>query len=107
MKQSGVTAWDWYTGTLDSLLRRKKTASKWREQQEQRNRTLYAPKSKLPLCGAKTRAGGTCKARVVRGMVRCRMHGGLSTGPKTEAGRERIRESNRRRAERKRAASGE
>lgn len=28
---------------------------------------------------------------------RCRLHGGLSSGPKTEAGREAIRESNRRR----------
>jgi len=40
-------------------------------------------------CGARTRAGPPCKAKVVKGKARCRMHGGLSTGPKTEAGRAR------------------
>jgi len=33
-----------------------------------------------PLCGAKTRAGGTCLVRVEFGKARCRFHGGLSTG---------------------------
>lgn len=56
------------------------------------------PKSERPFCHAKRRDGHKCKARVVPGRTRCRMHGGLSTGPKTEEGRERIRESNRRRA---------
>ena len=41
-------------------------------------------------CGAKTRAGGTCMVRVEFGKARCRFHGGLSTGPKTEAGPARI-----------------
>jgi hypothetical protein len=50
-----------------------------------------------PLCGAKTRAGGTCLVRVERAKARCRFHGGLSTGPKTEAGRARIAEAQRRR----------
>lgn len=45
------------------------------------------PKSERPVCGAKTRAGGQCKAKgCLRpdGAIsrRCRMHGGLSTGPK-------------------------
>jgi hypothetical protein len=31
------------------------------------------------------------------GKARCRFHGGLSTGPKTEAGRARIAEAQRRR----------
>jgi hypothetical protein len=35
--------------------------------------------------------------RVEFGKARCRLHGGLSTGPKTEAGRARIAESQRRR----------
>ena len=35
--------------------------------------------------------------RVERGKARCRFHGGLSTGPKTEAGRARIAEAQRRR----------
>jgi hypothetical protein len=51
----------------------------------------------LPACGAKTRAGGRCRVKAVRGKKRCRFHGGLSTGPKTEAGRARIAEAQRRR----------
>ncbi|WP_305851945.1 HGGxSTG domain-containing protein [Ruegeria sp. HKCCD7255] len=43
------------------------------------------PKSERSACGAKTRAGGQCQARVVPGKRRCRLHGGLSTGPKEKA----------------------
>jgi hypothetical protein len=50
-----------------------------------------------PRCGAKTRAGRPCGMRVEFGKARCRFHGGLSTGPKTEAGRARIAEAQRRR----------
>src|ERR1700730_14206054 len=50
-----------------------------------------------PRRGAKTRAVGTCMVRVELGKARCRFHGGLSTGPKTEAGRARIAEAQRRR----------
>lgn len=42
--------------------------------------------------------GQPCRLLVVRGRTRCRLHGGRSTGPRTDAGREAIRESNRRRA---------
>ena len=55
------------------------------------------PKARRPPCGARTRKGTPCAARCVPGRERCRMHGGLSTGPKTQAGRERISEANRRR----------
>jgi hypothetical protein len=56
------------------------------------------PKRKhRPRCGAKTRAGGRCLVRVELGKTRCRFHGGLSTGPNTEAGRARIAEAQRRR----------
>ena len=48
-----------------------------------------------PRCGAKTRAGRACPVRVEHGKARCRFHGGLSTGPKTEAGRNRIAEAQR------------
>jgi len=48
------------------------------------------PRAERPRCGARTRTGGTCKAQALRNKAgrpgRCRMHGGLSTGPKTEAG---------------------
>lgn len=49
-------------------------------------------------CGARCRDGHACRAPVViawstdggwREAARCRMHGGLSTGPRTEAGRAR------------------
>ena len=64
------------------------------------------------LCGAKTRAGWPCRGvRVYRGSdkpgkARCRMHGGRSTGPRTDVGRAAIAASNRRRAERRRTATG-
>ena len=56
-----------------------------------------------PPCGARTRAGGQCRLRCVPGKGRCRMHGGLSTGPTSARGRAAIAESNRRRAEARRA----
>lgn len=36
------------------------------------------------------RAGGKCKLAPVPGRTRCYLHGGLSTGPRTEAGKQRI-----------------
>jgi hypothetical protein len=63
------------------------------------------PKAKRPACGAKTRKGTPCQARCVDGKAKCRLHGGLSTGPTSAAGRERIAESNRRRAQARRAAT--
>jgi hypothetical protein len=56
------------------------------------------PKRLRSKCGAKCRDGHACCAPSVIEGGRCRMHGGLSTGPKTEAGRAAIAESNRRRA---------
>ena len=51
-------------------------------------------------CGAKTRKGTPCNAPPVWDKLtdkakngRCKMHGGLSTGAKTEAGRQAIREA--------------
>ncbi len=42
--------------------------------------------------------GQPCRMKKVPGKKRCRLHGGLSTGPTTSEGRARIAESNRRRA---------
>ena len=39
----------------------------------------------LPLCGAKTRAGGTCKHKGNIRNGRCKRHGGASTGPRNPA----------------------
>ena len=38
-------------------------------------------------CGAKTRAGTPCKMKVLYRSGRCKLHGGLSTGPKSEEGK--------------------
>jgi len=46
-----------------------------------------------PVCGAKNRKGGTCTAFSMKN-GRCRFHGGLSTGPKTETGKLRSRRGN-------------
>lgn len=62
------------------------------------------PRKRRGTCGAKTRKNTPCQAppvwnkrkdKAMNG--RCKLHGGLSSGPKTEAGKEAIRESNRRR----------
>lgn len=42
-------------------------------------------------CGATTRAGSACKLIVLYASGRCKLHGGLSTGPTSEAGREQSR----------------
>ncbi len=44
----------------------------------------------LPCCGARTRAGLACRQPAMRN-GRCRMHGGASTGARTEAGRDVLR----------------
>jgi hypothetical protein len=55
------------------------------------------PRRERPRCGATTRTGGRCRAPVVwkaaerRPRARCRLHGGLSTGPKTPAAERPIR----------------
>lgn len=51
------------------------------------------PEDQRPECGAKTKTGEPCLEPVVPGTRRCRLHGGLSTGPKTTAGRERVRQA--------------
>ena len=50
-----------------------------------------------PQCGARTRSGHSCQMRVEQGKNRCRLHGGLSTGPRTPEGKARIAEALRRR----------
>ncbi len=41
-------------------------------------------------CEAKTRAGTPCKRRDLYRNGRCRLHGGLSTGPITEEGKRKV-----------------
>jgi hypothetical protein len=56
--------------------------------------TASIPKWGRPACGAKTRQGTPCKAKALWDKEnnrprngRCRIHGGLSTGPKTPEGK--------------------
>jgi hypothetical protein len=52
--------------------------------------TRFGPDWPGQRCGAKTRAGTPCKRAAVSGRARCPLHGGRSTGPRTEAGRAKI-----------------
>lgn len=54
-------------------------------------------------CGARTRAGTPCRLNAVYGNGRCKLHGGCSTGPKTEAGKDRIRKAQHLRRARERS----
>ena len=47
-------------------------------------------------CGARTKLGGECQRPANKKNGRCRLHGGASTGAKTEEGRARISAANRR-----------
>jgi hypothetical protein len=44
------------------------------------------PGRKKQLCGARTRRGTACQCKALTN-GRCRLHGGLSTGPKTLGGK--------------------
>ncbi len=50
---------------------------------------LAARLRQVPRCGARTRVGGVCSQPAMDNK-RCRMHGGLSTGPRTAEGLERL-----------------
>ncbi|NVN97329.1 hypothetical protein HXX01_03820 [Candidatus Nomurabacteria bacterium] len=40
-------------------------------------------------CGARTRSGTPCKRKDLCDNGRCKLHGGMSTGPRTEQGKKR------------------
>jgi len=44
-------------------------------------------------CLAKTRNGGQCQCPAMKCKTRCRIHGGLSTGPRTKDGKEKARQA--------------
>jgi hypothetical protein len=114
-----------YQRLLEEVLRRsqlEEEARAQREQWEQENERIrgrhVTPKSERPKCGARCRDGTRCQAPAVWDRERdrprngrCRMHGGLSTGPRTEEGKRRSREGarlgGRRSAERRRVGGGQ
>src|SRR5439155_13584945 len=67
-----------------------------RRQQEAEERARLRELRKQP-CGARTRAGHSCRRKGLGRGGRCPNHGGMSTGPKTEAGRQRIAAAQRER----------
>ena len=73
----------------------------WREKQ-----AVAASKGRVR-CGAKTRKGHPCRAKSIPGKRRCKFHGGMSTGPKTQEGKDRISAIQRARWKRWRAAQAE
>ena len=52
--------------------------------------TRFGPNWPGVRCGARTKVGGTCQRPAVKRTGRCTRHGGKSTGPKTQAGRDKI-----------------
>ena len=52
--------------------------------------TRFGPNWPGVRCGARTAAGGKCQRPAVKRTGRCTRHGGKSTGPRTQAGRDTI-----------------
>ena len=48
------------------------------------------PYAHRPNCGAMTRSGRPCANKVIPSKKRCKFHGGLSSGPKTQEGKPKI-----------------
>ncbi|RYE00692.1 MAG: hypothetical protein EOP50_03320 [Sphingobacteriales bacterium] len=77
---------------------RRKWASYWRGWREAKEtgQMHYPPMPDEFMelrCGAQTRAGTPCKIERIFDSGRCKLHGGLSTGPKSAAGKARAREN--------------
>ena len=52
--------------------------------------TRFGPNWPGVRCGARTKSGGKCQRPAVKRSGRCTRHGGKSTGPRTQAGRDKI-----------------
>src|ERR1700694_4226006 len=84
--------------SVDAAKEARRRAVELTRQQQAAERARLREQRKRP-CGAKTRAGHPCRAKGLGRGGRCRNHGGLCTGPRTQAGRERIAAAQRRRWE--------
>jgi hypothetical protein len=79
---------------LEAALREIERAAKAAERQARK----FTHGRQRPRCLAYARTTGRpCQAKVVPGKWRCARHGGLSCGPRTEAGRRRVGEAAHRR----------
>lgn len=61
----------------------------------------FPPECRNLTCGARTRAGTPCKRRDLYRSGRCKLHGGLSTGPRTAKGKQRSARNGKRPAKSK------
>ncbi len=86
----------WWRYHWDARNRYLSELEAWRAAAHQFEAHLLPPQPDEPImpaflrgltCGAKTRKGTPCQRRDLHRSGRCRLHGGLSTGPKTEAGK--------------------
>lgn len=59
----------------------------WRQWCDERGD--FPPQCRDMACGAHTRTGTPCKRRDLYRSGRCKLHGGLSTGPQTAKGKRR------------------
>ena len=71
------------------------------------NQYPYPPTFYIFTCGARTRAGTPCKRRDLWSNGRCKFHGGLSTGPRTEQGRRQSAENGRKGGRPRKSSAGE
>ena len=85
----GLTTPNTWQARLDALVEAKMGPLLARQAQRAARRRV--------LCGAKTRKGKPCLNLSEPGRLRCKFHGGKSTGPRTGIGREKIAEAQRRR----------
>jgi hypothetical protein len=67
----------------------------WAKEYQRLNHFPYPPEFYAFTCRARTRAGTPCKIRPDYPNGRCKFHGGASTGPKTEQGRQQSAENGR------------
>lgn len=70
-------------GVMDEQAELRKRFKAWSKAQREGRRPPIDPDFQDLRCGAKTRAGTLCKRRDLWDSGRCKLHGGLSTGPKS------------------------
>jgi hypothetical protein len=81
---------------VDPAKEARRKALELKRQQEAQERARLRAIRKRP-CGAKTRKGHPCRAKGLGRGGKCKFHGGASTGPTTQNGRDRIAAAARRR----------
>jgi len=69
--------------TTDDQVELRKRWRSWSRAADRGERPPFPEQCRDLCCGAKTRAGTPCKRRDLYASGRCRLHGGLSTGPKS------------------------